>query len=123
MTKEPDVVKVPPILSQIMREEYMSLDDCTLLLTASNRYLHDDNGDDGDDDAHSYFTSTVETTLQVQTLGLSLLLGTQHSLPRSSEIGHLDSHATFAEGHKTRLGANGLDISSRQIVLLGDELV
>jgi hypothetical protein len=33
----------------------------------------------------------------------------------------LDSHTTFAKGHETSFGTNGLDIGAGEIVLLADE--
>lgn len=62
-------------------------------------------------------------TLQIQTLRLALLFRAEHSLSRRPEIRHLYPHAAFSERQQTRLRANGLDVSTREVVLLRDELL
>ena len=59
--------------------------------------------------------------LQIQSLGLTLILGLEDTLTSSSEIFHLHSHASLAEGHETSLGADGFDVGAGEIVLLADE--
>lgn len=61
--------------------------------------------------------------LQIQALGLALLLGAQDALAGGAEVGHLDAHAALAQGEQAGLGADGLDVGAREVVLLGDELV
>lgn len=61
--------------------------------------------------------------LQVQALGLAFLLRAQHSFASSSEVSHLDSHSALTEGHKTGLRADSLDVGTRKIILLGNELL
>jgi len=65
----------------------------------------------------------VHTPLQVQALRLAFLLRPQNSLPSGTEVGHLDAHSALPESHETGFGANGLDVGTRQIILLGDELL
>lgn len=59
--------------------------------------------------------------LQIQSLRLTLILGLEDTLTRSSEILHLHSHAALTEGHETGLRADGFDIGAGEIVLLVDE--
>ena len=61
--------------------------------------------------------------LQVQTLWLALALCLQDSFPRRAEVLHVHPHSSLAQGQKTGFGADGLDIGTRQVVLLVDELV
>lgn len=56
--------------------------------------------------------------LQVQALGLTLLLRLEHTLPGGAEICHLHAHTTLTQCHHTRLGADGLDVGTGQVVLL-----
>ena len=62
-------------------------------------------------------------TLQVQALRLALLFRAQYSLPSSAEVGHLHPHSALPERHQTGFGANGLDVGTRQVVLLRDKLL
>lgn len=59
--------------------------------------------------------------LQIQSLRLTLILGLEDTLTSSSEIFHLHSHASLAEGHETGFGADGFDIGAGEVVLLADE--
>lgn len=59
--------------------------------------------------------------LQIQSLRLTLILSLKDTLTSSSEILHLHSHTTLAEGHEAGLGADGLDIGAGKVVLLADE--
>ena len=61
--------------------------------------------------------------LQIQALGFTLSLRLKNTLPCGTEVLHVDPHTTLAERHKTCLGADGLDVSTRKVVLLVDELV
>ena len=61
--------------------------------------------------------------LQIQALGFTLSLRLKNTLPCGTEVLHVDPHTTLAERHKTCLGADGLDVSTRKVVLLVDELI
>jgi hypothetical protein len=61
--------------------------------------------------------------LQVQALWLALALRLQDSFPCRAEVLHVHPHSSLAKGQETGLGTDGLDISTRQIVLLVDKLV
>src|SRR4051812_24584736 len=65
----------------------------------------------------------MPTILQVQSLRLTLTLCLKNPLPRSSEIGHLNTHSSFSKSQETSLGANCLDIRTGKIILLIDELL
>src|SRR5688572_14437416 len=62
-------------------------------------------------------------TLQIQTLRLALLLRAKDTLTRRPEVRHLHSHTTLPQRHHTCLRADGFDVSSREIILLRDELL
>lgn len=62
-------------------------------------------------------TSQV-STLQIQALGLTLLLGAQDTLSGGPEIRHLHTHAPLPQGHHASFRAYGLDIRTGQVVLL-----
>jgi hypothetical protein len=66
---------------------------------------------------------TVHPRLQVQTLWLTFALCLQYSLSCRAEVLHVDTHSPLTESQQTRLGTNGLDVGTGQIVLLVDELV
>jgi hypothetical protein len=61
--------------------------------------------------------------LQVQTLWLTLSLRLKNTLSCGAEVFHVDPHTTLTEGHETSLGTDGLDVGTRKVVLLVDELV
>lgn len=76
---------------------------------------------------HVHFLMTLSVNpdrsyLQVQTLWLALILRLEHPIPRRSEVRHLHSHPALSQCHQTRLGADSLDISTRQVILLIYEL-
>lgn len=60
--------------------------------------------------------------LQVETFGLALALGLEHTLSGLSEIGHVHPHSTFSQRHETSFTAHGTDVSTREVILLVDEL-
>ena len=62
-------------------------------------------------------------TLQIQTLRLALRLRLEHPLPRAPKIRHLHPHPALPQRHQPGLGADGLDVRARQVVLLGDKLL
>jgi hypothetical protein len=67
--------------------------------------------------------SMMPPRLQVQALWLTLALCLQHSFPRRAEVLHIDTHSPLTKSQQTCLGTDGLDVGTRQIVLLVDELV
>ena len=67
--------------------------------------------------------SFLSDRLQIQALWLTLSLRLKNTLPRSPEVLHIDPHTTLTESHESGFGADGLDVSTRKIVLLVDELV
>jgi hypothetical protein len=68
-------------------------------------------------------TPLLRLCLQVQALRLTVSLRLKNTLPCSPEVLHVDTHTTLTEGHETGFGADGLDISTGEVVLLVDELV
>ena len=67
--------------------------------------------------------SFLSDRLQIQALGFTLSLRLKNTLPRSSEVLHVDPHTTLTESHESGFRADGLDISTREVILLVDELV
>lgn len=65
----------------------------------------------------------LKSRLQVQTLWLTFRLRLQYSLPCSAEILHVDAHSPLTQSQETGLGADGLDVSTGEVVLLVDELI
>ena len=61
--------------------------------------------------------------LQVQALWLTLRLRLKNTFPCGAEVLHVDAHTTLTERHETSFGVDGLDVGTRQVVLLVDELV
>lgn len=61
--------------------------------------------------------------LQVQALWLTLCLRLKDTFPCGAEVLHVNSHTTLTECHETSFGADGLDVGTRKVVLLVDELV
>lgn len=61
--------------------------------------------------------------LEIQSLRFTFALRLHHSFTSSAEVLHLHSHTALAESHHTRFRADGLDISTGEVVLLSDELV
>ncbi|KAI7491326.1 26S protease regulatory subunit [Hortaea werneckii] len=63
------------------------------------------------------------TLLQVQPFWFAFTLRLEYILTRGAEVGHVDTHTPFTQGHHTSFGADGTNISTRQLVLLRDELL
>ncbi|TLS25756.1 hypothetical protein PpBr36_07926 [Pyricularia pennisetigena] len=61
-------------------------------------------------------------TYNVKSLWLALLLGAQNPLPGSTEVGHLDTHSPLTKRHQPSLRADCLDVGTRQVILLRNEL-
>jgi hypothetical protein len=61
--------------------------------------------------------------LQVQTFWLAFALRLEHTFPRSAEVLHVHPHSPLTKSEKTCLGADSLDVGTRQIVFLVDELI
>jgi len=71
----------------------------------------------------SYESRDYLSGLQVQSFRLTLTLRLHHTLPRASEVGHVDSHSALTQRSQPSLGANSLDIRTTEVILLRNEFI
>ncbi|KAI6776286.1 hypothetical protein HG530_000231 [Fusarium avenaceum] len=57
------------------------------------------------------------------TLRLTLLLCTEHSFTCGPEVRHLHPHTSLSKGQQTGLGAYSLDVGTRKVIFLRNELL
>ena len=68
-------------------------------------------------------TNPVLSTLQIQAFRLTLALSLEYPFSSSAEIIHVYPHSALSESQQPSLGADSLDIGTREVIFLIDELV